>query len=453
MENTVDIGIFDNSHLVSQKTGKFRFNRNYVILTYRSHICKEDLRTFLERKLLQSFSWVSRDALKIIISHETGNSDNMHPYAHTHVYLGIDNDKNKIDTKNCRYFDYIVETLSGQDQIHAHIRPVNNTEKDKIRSQQYVCKEDPELKELYDEFQADWDEKFSAFSKKTTKKTASDPYDKIESADILDKLDSCITFLEVRERMKEYCFKPGPDDTTYFDPGMLNQFLSLWRDGLASMQCKNIFQYPPPCEIWSQELLEKIIGTDPCPYDRMVHVYYDLVGKIGKTWLAGYIEQNYPGTTLVLPTISMTVDNIMNLIKQALETTWTNPKYLFINLSRTCENKRGLYEFLENVLDGRICTGKYKGMNRMLPKIKVYLFCNFKPKVFLNGKPTLSLDRWDINEIVRNKDGVLETVHREVFDKQKFEVNDDNIEVVSMLRRLKRICPSQEYINDIWEHV
>lgn len=422
---------------------KFRLNRNYFILTYKTHVNKENLRTFLERKLMQSFSsWISLSDILIIISHEIGSSDSFTPYEHTHVYVGISNDK-KIDTRNCRYFDYVVDSLSGDVVIHPHVQPVRNTEKDKIKSMKYVCKEDIELKDLHEKLQKQFDEI-------TTKKYVSDSGSQNDEVNVMQVLSSCENFEDVLKNMYGFCCLSGK-----FDPTKMNQYVLLWRD-ILSQKFNSGEDYEPPKFTW-QKWLDQFLKTYKLTLNyRKIMWFYDLIGDVGKTYFCEWMMQEFPSQTLLLNTTNSTFDNLMNLVNNALMSHWTDPKVVFINLPRGAEEHKTIYNLLEVFIDGRVCCTKYKGMNRKLPKIHVVVMANFKPKIFNEfGKPTLSLDRWDIRNIVKdldNPEDYIAKVERvgEMKDASKIEADP---EIAFLTKKLKKVCPCLEYVNDIWNEV
>ena len=84
--------------------GKFRFQSQYIHLTYGTHINVGKLRSFLRKK--------SDHCCKI--AHESG--DEHHNYLHTHCLCYF---VRHIDTRNERYFDF--------DGIHPHIRKINDS--------------------------------------------------------------------------------------------------------------------------------------------------------------------------------------------------------------------------------------------------------------------------------------------------------------------------------------
>lgn len=106
-------------------SGKFRFQGQRVLLTYKTHLDK----AAFWKWLCEEKKWPPK---KIYIAHENG--DQACKYLHSHV--AIDFGKRR-DTINCRFFDF--ETEDGV--IHPNIKPIKNLHQWR-RSCNYLTKED-----------------------------------------------------------------------------------------------------------------------------------------------------------------------------------------------------------------------------------------------------------------------------------------------------------------------
>jgi hypothetical protein len=98
----------------------FRVQAKRFMLTYKSHIDKSKLTTWLDDKWPMSF---------IRCAHETG--DDEHPYLHTHVLCEVAS--KTIDVKNCRAFDF--------DDVHPHVKKIR-TKTHWAHARVYIAKED-----------------------------------------------------------------------------------------------------------------------------------------------------------------------------------------------------------------------------------------------------------------------------------------------------------------------
>lgn len=72
---------------------QFRYNAKTCLLTWKTHLNKEDLAKWLRNKLERA------ELNYLVIGHETGESG----YEHTHAFWQC---KKKKDIKNCRFFDW-----------------------------------------------------------------------------------------------------------------------------------------------------------------------------------------------------------------------------------------------------------------------------------------------------------------------------------------------------------
>jgi len=130
----VDVGCYkerpvDFAENMEVKGGEFRLNNRRIMLTYTSHLPKEEFTEWLGR---QCKPYIIKE---IYIAHETGE-DVKNPYDHTHVCLDFGK---PFQTRRCRKFDYT--------EIHPHIRKILTALhwKNAVR---YMAKEDVSCLEL-----------------------------------------------------------------------------------------------------------------------------------------------------------------------------------------------------------------------------------------------------------------------------------------------------------------
>jgi len=113
---------------------KFRFANQKVILTYKTHINKDDIIAFI-KNLVEKFT----KSIKFIrCAHETGKKTGIE-YDHTHVVIDFGS---AVNTKNCRFFDF--------KEIHPNIRKII-APKHWRRAMNYLAKEDPDNQDLKNE--------------------------------------------------------------------------------------------------------------------------------------------------------------------------------------------------------------------------------------------------------------------------------------------------------------
>ncbi len=136
-----------------------------------------------------------------------------------------------------------------------------------------------------------------------------------------------------------------------------------------------------------QVLMKEIINEECLESDRTIHWWYDISGCTGKTTWCKYLCINYN---------CLYLGGKSNDIKFAV-TEWLKKKDLHLvcfDLVRSMENYIS-YEAIEAVKNGIFFSGKYEGGMCIFNKPHVFVFANYKPEY-----KKLSLDRWDIREMV-----------------------------------------------------
>lgn len=108
---------------VEQTVGGFRVQSKAYLLTYKTHLDKEGIETFLTQ------TGGHRTLAKFLAAHETG--DKTCPYEHTHILVVF---TKPLSSRNCRIFDF--------DSIHPNIKALRGSKAVKD-AEQYLCKEDP----------------------------------------------------------------------------------------------------------------------------------------------------------------------------------------------------------------------------------------------------------------------------------------------------------------------
>ncbi|QGH73298.1 MAG: Rep protein [Virus sp. ctgoX21] len=100
---------------------KFRLQAQRLMLTYKTHLDKDEFSEFLSR---------IKPPKTLYIAHENGDDDPITPYEHTHVVIDFGT---AFNNRNCRVFDF--------EGIHPHISKIQN-KFDWKRACTYVTKED-----------------------------------------------------------------------------------------------------------------------------------------------------------------------------------------------------------------------------------------------------------------------------------------------------------------------
>lgn len=112
--------------LAEPNESKFRLQtrKGKLILTYKTHLPKEDYKQWILQKGKSCRVWVAHE-----------NADPNNPYEHSHVLIMYDEN---MQTTNSRYFDY--------EDIHPNIKKII-TKKHLLNVLKYMCKEDLSIKD------------------------------------------------------------------------------------------------------------------------------------------------------------------------------------------------------------------------------------------------------------------------------------------------------------------
>lgn len=117
----------DLSDLPILEDSDFKFNNQRALLTYKTHVDKKKIKSFLGGIF---------GAHEVEVAHENGENGD---YPHTHVYVNFGK---AIKVRNCRKFD--VKTYTPELVVlHPHIKKICNP-KHVERVLRYLAKEDPE---------------------------------------------------------------------------------------------------------------------------------------------------------------------------------------------------------------------------------------------------------------------------------------------------------------------
>lgn len=312
-----------------------------MLLTYKSHLVKETYKEWLCQK--------THRVCSIRMAHETG--DKCNPYAHTHVVVDF---TRIFQTTDAHYFCYGTDDTTCK-KLHPNIRFLRSV-KAYEDALVYISKEDPDNADL---------------AKKVT---------------LADRIWECPNPLAA---LRSHMERPG-------DAAGILAAYALKAD-------KEIEECDEPNFAWHRELLQEISAPAPL---RTVIWYYDSVGNTGKTWLLRYLEDHYRSSESGSDWFPLAgIENVRessNLMLQAQTQGW-NHKGIIIDLTRSYEFGRKLYDALEAMKNGRLSSTKYQGGRiRMARPPWVIVLANWWPNTAM-----MSQDRWDIREILRQGDEVV----------------------------------------------
>lgn len=323
--------------------GKFKFQNQKAMFTYKTHIDKEVIMNF--------FNNVRKSPCKFIRSaHENGTNDPLTPYEHTHVLVDFGG---RYQTTNVRKFDIVVDDES----IHPNIKKVT-TKRHWENSLNYIAKEDPDNADL-----------------------------KAKSVSVqLNALSGC---KDIGEALRENVgLKNGKVD--------YSQVLGI-KTAFELLKERPTASYREPTNEWAIKLDEEIKNNKGNP--RKVIWYTDYVGNSGKTEFQRYLQccEETSNDWYCVTDMGSSKD-ASTIIMNAIDKGWSG-KGLILDLPRTVEGHGSrIYQYLEDCLNGHVTATKYQGGNIFYDPQWIIVFANWMPVI-----DAMSLDRWDIRLIDENK--------------------------------------------------
>lgn len=350
-----------------EMTGKkFKFQNTAAMLTYATHIPKEEYMLWLKKKMKRAFKFLRMAHEAPDHSEEGEEGSAKTPYEHTHVVFRLEQ---RFVTENARFFDW--------EGIHPHIMNID-CRKPKAWSNrvEYLAKEDP------------------------------------ANEDLLAK-KSCVTRIwecrDLKQALVECAGKPGD----------VSGVIAAWNQRPATY----VWEMEWKLRIF-QKMIMDIVAIDKRPDGRSIHWWWEKEGNIGKTYLAKYMMMNWPEYYYVVQG-GMAQRDFATIVAGALENGWNGHCMLFC-LTRSQEDHEGFYGNLESVCDGMVTATKYAGRTKVWAATHVVVLANWLPQMYQKDKKTgeatdkltLSEDRWKIHNIkkeelesVPNEDPLVGAVH------------------------------------------
>lgn len=322
----------------------FRFRCARALVTYRTHVNKERLREFLETK-----SGDNNKVLKCYIAHECGKDDPLTPYEHTHVCVKW---AKALDKKSSRFLDFAIGEDDDYELIHPHIRSITSDVAWR-RACKYITKEDSSVK-----------------------------VDELDLTSVVDLIQSCKSLNEAFE-------KNIPIHTI-----RSAQAIKLLYE--AKQKPRKLPKYPVDKLLPWQKIIHDYC-FEPVD-DRKVLWIVNPNGCRGKTQLIKTMFRTYPDKCWKVCTIGRVADFAQNLSRK-LETGWEGDT-IFLNMTKSKENNKSVYEVLECIKDGDFTSTKYQGADIDEDEKHCIVFANHYPNV-----DATSLDRWDVRQL--EDDGTL----------------------------------------------
>lgn len=133
-----------------------------------------------------------------------------------------------------------------------------------------------------------------------------------------------------------------------------------------------------PLRDWQQELVGLL--SEP-PNSREIVFVVDVQGDSGKSWFCDWYTQEHTGCQVILPGKKADMAFALD----------TNTTCLFVDAPRSKQGEYIQYDFLEDVKNGRVFSGKYESGMKYLNKCHVVVMMNEEPDM-----TKLSEDRFKV---------------------------------------------------------
>lgn len=350
LELQEDIKIVDNLEELKRDDPKkkFYFQQQKCMLTYGTHIPKEEYKQWFENE-------IGFKPKTLILAHEIGLDDPEKPYYHTHVLVDFGK---RFQTRDQNRFDY-------KDVPHCMIQPIKYV-KHWTNSINYMAKEDPE----------------NAYLLKP----------QILPEQIMESLDDCITAKDVVTQFMKV--KPNGDVN--------------WTELKSIVEIKKACPTPKkvnrihPRELqhpWQMELKDKLSKKSK---GRKIRWIYDTLGGIGKSTLVGSLCAHFPKHFAEMALSDLA--SAGSWIQRVIEEGWVGT-VLFVDIAKSeidklitgYENNACIYRMLEKLVDGKIFAKKYQSKMEYWNNGHIVVFANEPPKY-----ESMSKDRWIVKKIDKN---------------------------------------------------
>lgn len=303
-------------------------------------------KTHIDKDKLQAF-WESKLNFRMVFWRAAHeNADAKDPYEHTHVLVDFGK---SFQTTSCRFFDFVMDDGTT---IHPNFKPIK-TKLHWENSLNYIAKEDPENADL---------------KKQPTLAT---------------KVWDCKSIQEALEKN----VRKASDATG---------IIALYNNKPREMQLKSMTEHF--CG-WQYELWEELAFSEGD--DRSVIWIFEEKGGTGKTVFSRSLMIDEPKDVLVTTAVSGAY-HMATIIRNHIAEGW-NGRIFLMNLTRAAEDHK-IYEGLEAIRDGMITSQKYQGGTVLFDVKHLVVFANWLPNF-----DALSLDRWDVREIVGAESGLAAT--------------------------------------------
>ena len=328
------------------KDSPFRIQNKRLHLTYKSHIPFDAWLSWFKSvkgKVISFYSMV----------HE--NSDEHHPYEHTHIALEF---PKTFQTRNARFFDW---ECPDNTVIHPHIQPIKTKKH--------------------------WDNCLNYHYKEAT------PFTNVQRPSN-----------EIKEVWKNDSLKEA----------LLNTCVTLKNVGgvIAAFNCKPSDYGIEPEVDWNSWQKDLVVELDDKPDSRKIIWYYDLLGGSGKSFFAKHFGM-YRGAFV---STKANTYHIATQLDEFIKANGQNSILVVIfNFTRQQESHR-IYQALEELKDGMVTTEKYKGKTLFFPHPHLVCFANYLPDIESVTKDRWDIRILQDNKIVKRYCNEKTTVYYDKID-------------------------------------
>lgn len=344
--------ISEPGELVVEVPGKkFRFQSQFVLLTYKSHLPKDDYTKWF-KEMIPTTKFLR-------LAHEAPDRDPLKcPYRHTHVVADLGLRPNYYDVHKFCYKnpELPADKVDKCGRIHCHIKRLPGTT-GLADAKAYIGKEDRANADLLEE--------------QVNKGTRL--VERIQQAPSLNAA--------LKQNLKRLGDAAG--------------IMAIY--GCRPAMTTTVRIPDRPDKPWQVELLQEVEDKDCPPMDRKIIWYVDKRGNTGKSWFSRYLSRakvHEDGTYdwLCMSGINDDKEAAHQLV-EAKNSGFTQRGFI-MDLARSFQFCEKFYKTLEDFKNGEVTSYKYRGGRIHMNTPWLVVFANFWPKV-----KKMSLDRWDIRRI------------------------------------------------------
>jgi hypothetical protein len=303
-----------------RKSGEFRLQGKFLLLTYKHHLPKASYKRWLSDKHDCNTIEIAHEAPE----HEGDQLSGKTPYEHTHVVVEF---KKMLDISSPRHFDVKYK----KEIVHPNIKKLVGTKafKDGLG---YISKEDPDCAHL------------SKFKETNIVKRVMNADSLVEALeDNVDRLSDATGVIAI------FNAKQAISEVRQVD---------LEHD-------------------WQRSVYRDITINNL--NRRHIRWFYDPVGGSGKTMFLKYMIQEHNDNLVWFKRFGGS-NGMSHLVAEAIKN-GKDPKFVICDLPRYLSDSHNIYECLEDLVDGLITSTKYNGGCFHFNTPHILVFSNFLPDV------------------------------------------------------------------------